>query len=74
MPEAWRFQDFSVFIMIKDRFKTMPLGYEDSPLYSLKDERKEIQREFVNWKKVFTYFLLLSSYIQSRNSIIEYCD
>ncbi len=74
MPETWRYQDFSIFIQLKDRFKTLPLGYEESPLYSNKEERKQGHREFVQWKKLFTYFILLTSYVESSAQVEEYFD
>lgn len=65
IPTSWRYEDFGSFMNWTKKFKTKPLGVDSSPLYQ-RAETRGSQREFVNWKKIFTYFVLLEAGIPDR--------
>ena len=72
IPKEWRYLDFAVFMQIAQVFKIKPLGANDSPVYSRPGEIDAEKRDFVNWKKLFTYFVLLRSEVPSSNALALY--
>lgn len=63
VPGKWRFYDFSVFTKMIKNVMVIPDGQYDlsKPLYSQRNENENSEREFLDWKKILTMFILLHS-------------
>lgn len=70
LPLRWRYFDFSNFNNLLKRFQVIPLGHEDNSntlFNSNEDEDNKTKREFIDWKSIFTMFILLQTSIENED-------
>ncbi|CDW87464.1 mitogen-activated protein kinase organizer [Stylonychia lemnae] len=78
VPGSWRCLEFSSFNNILRRYTVKPLGMDDDyskPIYSSRDQDglAQVERQFVDWKKILTMFILLQTNMgDDQESLNEY--
>ena len=73
VPARWRFNDYGVFFRMVKKLKVIPDGHESShaAMYGQHDDEAN-ERDFMNWKKLMTMFVLLRTPMVYSSDIDDY--
>jgi len=79
LPNAWRYVQFDSVKQLLRKFQAAPLADTANQtgqvaLFRRHSSRGMLEREFVDWRKVFTFLLLISGPIPSEEQKKQYFD